>query len=90
MLEYRERANQTSRDPAAPTVATATVHSTQSPAYMSLAAQYGLDDMQFGAVEDSDQQTVEQEYQAYINAVPSKEGTDMLKYWEVGNYLTSE
>jgi len=51
---------------------------------MSLAKQYGLDDMELGASEDVETQTVEQEYQAYITALISIPGTDMLKFWEVG------
>ena len=51
---------------------------------MSLAEQYGLDDMEFGASEDVETQTVEQEYQAYITASISVLGTDMLKFSEVG------
>jgi hypothetical protein len=89
MLDYRERAKQTSRDPAASGVATATIHATQPPTYTSLAAQYGLDDMEFGEAEDADMPSLELEYQTYVSSVPSKPGTDMLKYWEVGNHLTS-
>jgi hypothetical protein len=55
------------------------------PAYMSLAAQYGLSDMDFQSSEDVQGQTVEQEYQSYVTAALSKPGTDMLKFWEVSN-----
>jgi hypothetical protein len=43
--------------------------------------------MQFGAPEDTVGQTLEQEYQSYITAPLSKQGTDMIKFWEVGNNL---
>jgi hypothetical protein len=52
---------------------------------MSLAAQYGLSDMDFQSSEDAQGQTVEQEYQSYVTAALSKPGTDMLKFWEVSN-----
>jgi len=49
-------------------------------AYMPLAAQYGLSDMEFESSEDIQGQTMEQEYQLYVTAAPSKPGTDMLKF----------
>jgi hypothetical protein len=52
---------------------------------MPLAAQYGLSDMEFESSEDVQGQTMEQEYQSYVTAAPSKAGTDMLKFWEVSN-----
>jgi hypothetical protein len=55
------------------------------PKYMSLAAQYGLeDDMNFNDNSGQDEQTVDQEYQAYVMAQCSPKGTDILKFWEVG------
>jgi len=58
---------------------------TRAPAYRSLAEEYGLTDMQFATPEDVEGQTLEQEYQSYVTAPLSKPGTDMLKFWEVGN-----
>jgi hypothetical protein len=55
------------------------------PAYVSLAAQYGLSDMDFESSEDIQGQTVEKKYQPYVTAAYSKPGTDMLKFWEVSN-----
>jgi hypothetical protein len=51
------------------------------PKYMSLAAQYGLeDDMNFNDNSGQDEQTVDQEYQAYVMAQCSPKGTDILKF----------
>jgi hypothetical protein len=84
MAEYRERARGT---PAASSTVTGPTNLVAIPAYASLAEQYGLTDMQFGAPEDTVGQTLEKEYQSYITAPLSKQGTDMIKFWEVGNNL---
>ena len=56
----------------------------EAPKYMSLAAQYGLlDDMDIGDLGQSEQ-TIDQEYQAYMTAPCSLKNTDPLKFWEVG------
>ena len=73
----------------APTAATVTVEPTVAPAYMHLARKYGLADMQLGALRDQNAQTLEQEYQSYITAPLSPEGTDSLRFWEVCNPLFS-
>lgn len=39
--------------------------------------------MWFESLESVEAQTVEQEYQAYVNTPLSKEGTDIVKFWEV-------
>jgi hypothetical protein len=82
MAKYCERARDAG---AASSTVTDPTNSTTIPAYASLAEQYRLTDMQFGTPEDVDEQTLEQEYQSYITAALSKQGTDMLKFWEVGN-----
>ena len=82
MAEYHERARDAG---VASSTVTDPMNSTAIPAHTSLAEQYGLTDMQFGTLEDIDGQTLEQEYQSYITAALSKQGTDMLKFWEVGN-----
>jgi hypothetical protein len=54
--------------------------------FMSLAAQYGfeLEDMNFGnLVRNQHEQTVSQEYQAYVTAQCSQDTVDLLKFWEV-------
>ena len=51
-----------SRDPAVSSAATSTTHLTATPAFTSLAEQYGLADMQFGSVEDGKGQTLDEEY----------------------------
>ena len=90
MLEYREMAKQKALEgQSAPTVAVPGVGTGKTPSYMSLAQQYGYDDddMEFGGPSDAEQ-TVEQEYQAYITAPLSAKYTDILKYWEVSNVIS--
>jgi len=54
---------------------------------MTLAERYGLgDDMNIGGPSDTDQ-TIEQEYQAYVTAVRSS-FTDILKFWEVRFFIS--
>lgn len=67
---------------------TTIVHdSVDLPTYMSLAAQYGLeDDMEIG--QDDNVQSVEQEFQAYVTGALSAKTIDILKYWEVNSNLT--
>ena len=84
MAKYRERIK--ARAPAAATV---TIEPTVAPAYMHLARKYGLADMRLGVSWDQDAQTLEQEYQSYITAPLSPEGTDSLRFWEVCNPLFS-
>jgi len=60
----------------------------QTPAYASLAAQYGLQDMQITDSSSVMDQTVEQEYQSYATAPISSPGTNILKYWEVNHFVT--
>lgn len=81
MLEYRQKIvtedKQSTPDDADPRVG-------DMPVYMSLAAQYGLeDDMTIGH-SGAQEQTVEQEYQAYITAPLSPVKMPILKFWEVG------
>jgi hypothetical protein len=53
-------------------------------AYMELAAQYGLpNDMIIGNPCETQQQTVDQEYQAYVTAPCSPKDVKPLKFWEV-------
>jgi hypothetical protein len=83
MLEYREQkkdALAAASDGAAPMPVAPAPKA--APAFMSLAERYGLPDMGFDA-EDTDEQTVEQEYQSYVTASLSRKGTDILKFWEV-------
>jgi len=80
MAEYRKRAKDTGTVSSTLPNLTATL----APAYTSLAEEYGLTDMQFATLEDVEGQTLEQEYQSYVTGL-SKPGTDMLKFWEVGN-----
>lgn len=61
---------------------------TKLPAYMSLAARYGLmdDDMDVGN-SGTNEQTVEQEYQAYITSPLSPKTSDIIKFWEASNRI---
>jgi hypothetical protein len=56
----------------------------ESPAFMTLDAQYGLtdDDLAIGGT-TTHEQTVEQEFQAYITAPLSPSNMDILRFWEV-------
>lgn len=55
------------------------------PAYMSLSEQYGLVDDDMDIASSVDEQTVEQEYQAYITAPLSPKTIDMVKFWEASD-----
>ena len=85
MAEYRVQAK--ARAPAS-TVVTP-IKSVVAPAYTHLARKYGLADMRLGTSQDSEAQTLEQEYQSYITVPLSIEGADMLRFWEVRNPLFS-
>ena len=54
----------------------------EMPAYMTLGAQYGIAD-EMDIAGNSGQQTIEQEYQAYITAVTSPKTINILGFWEV-------
>lgn len=56
----------------------------QVPAYTTLGEQYGLaDDMHIAGPNIQDQQTIEQEFQAYITSPVSNAATNIIKFWEV-------
>ena len=76
MAEYRVQAK--ARAPAS------TIESTAVPAFTHL-----FHDMQLGASWDSEAQTLEQEFQSYVTAPLSVEGTNLLRFWEVRNILFS-
>ena len=82
MLEYRER-NQ-SQPSESPGVDAASLVTGEMESYMELAAQYGLQDMEIGE-SAGNEQTIEEEYQAYFALSPSPKTTNILKYWEVGD-----
>ena len=54
--------------------------------YLTLTARYGLDDMEIGE-SDGIEQTIEQEYQAYVIAPLSKKDVDIFRFWEVGEFV---
>ena len=82
MIEYRTRATAPEEQPL-PTLQPGG-SGTNLPPYTSLAAKYGLtdDDMDIGNP-GTNEQTVEQEYQAYITAPLSPKTTIIIKFWEV-------
>lgn len=86
MFEYHEKIATSEGEESVQTRSTnATYHSREDmPAYMSLAAQYGLEDMEVGDAGES-VQTVEQEYHAYVTGVLSSKNVDILKFWEVNS-----
>lgn len=53
------------------------------PTYMSLTAQYDLEDNMTIGTSGAQEQSIEQEYQAYITAPLSPKKTPILKFWEV-------
>ena len=55
----------------------------EHPAYINLADQYGVMDMQFATPESVEEQTIEQEFQSFVTAPLSPRGTNTLKFWEV-------
>lgn len=83
MLKYREG----SKEGLAPTpeVDAADSGTEEVEKYFLIAAQYGLD-MDIGESEGIEQ-TVEQEYQAYITAPLSSKTVNILKFWEVGDFV---
>ena len=83
MVEYRKKAttkNDVEEPPTPDDNVTSDVGEVRE-AYMELAAQYELYDMIIGDPGDDPQQTVEEEYRAYVTAPLSK--LPSLKFWEV-------
>ena len=80
MTEYRQRSiTEEDEDVAHPAAQ-------EMPAYMTLAAQYGIEDeMDVGG--NVNDQTMEQEYQAYITAPHSPKNVNIIKFWEVSGDL---
>ena len=83
MFEYREKATTDGEEPRIPDNRASS--RSLRPAYMNLAAQYGLDDdMIIGSPGGDRQHTVQEEYQAYMTAPCSPTDVAPLKFWEVG------
>jgi hypothetical protein len=85
MVEYREQAAAPEEDPSPRIQPGGT--DTNLPSYMSLAAKYGLDDDDKMGIGNrrATEQTVKQEYQAYITSPLSPKSTDIVKFWEESN-----
>jgi hypothetical protein len=83
MIEYRERAK-VRNGTAGTTSAVPDPRPNQPLAFQSLAQRYGLGtDMNFASSNSSDDQSIDQEYQAFTTALISAQGTNTLKFWEV-------
>ena len=54
--------------------------------YALIAAEFGMDNMEIGESRRNEQ-SLEQEYQAYITALLSSKTINILKFWEVANLL---
>lgn len=52
-------------------------------AWGTLADAYGLEEMDPFSQVDPQEQSIEQEYQAYATALQSSKNTDIIKFWEV-------
>ena len=82
MLEYREKATNSDEEPLIPD--NRAYSGDVGEPYMDLAAQYGLgDDMTISNPGDNQQQTIQEEYQAYVTALRSLRDVSPLKFWEV-------
>lgn len=80
MIEYRERSGAPKQ--------TAPVTSSSKglfAGYENLTKQYGLPDMEIVDPMDQEEQTVEQEYQAYITSPVAPTGTCSIKFWQVSS-----
>ena len=86
MLEYRERNQPQPPETLGVDDTSRASRATRKEGYMELAARYGLQDMEIGGSEGKEQ-TVEQEYRAYIALAPPPTVIDILKFWEVGDSL---
>jgi hypothetical protein len=83
MVKYRQDATTetTARSSSQPRAAAAAPLRTLT--YTRLADKYGMSDMRITDPSSLQMQTIEQEFQAYITAQLSVEGTNMIKFWEV-------
>jgi len=85
MTEYRKKAKKAARDnDNDKSLNTKKTASPRIDAYMTLAVQYGLPtDMMIGtSTSGKYQQTVKEEYQAYVMAPRSDRVSDPLMFWE--------
>jgi hypothetical protein len=84
MVEYRERNNKEGPAPTPGADAADVADPVEAAKYLAIAAKYGIDDMEIGE-SMGNEQTIEQEYQAYITAPLASKAINILKFWEVGN-----
>ena len=81
-MEYHQRANPVASE-MGPRPAES---SNRLPAFVSLAQQYGLQDMHVVSSRSTERQTVEQEFQSYTNSQVSSEVAGIIKFWEVSKF----
>jgi hypothetical protein len=84
MYSYRQRAatkatGSSAIHPACPLTST----TPKTEYWEDLTAQYGLDSMDADEANGHTDQTVDEEYSAYVTALLSPKGTDLIKFWEV-------
>ena len=84
MREYRENNESENRLNPAPQGASARA-TRKGDSLANLLTEFGLEDMGISNL-GQNEQTVNQEYQAYVTAQLSE--TDILRFWEVGGYLS--
>ena len=78
MVEYRNQISPEAADQSN------TTHTSKVDTINSLAQLYGLGDMRVRRPQQSQgPQTIEQEYQSYVNGDLWDEGIEVLKFWEV-------
>jgi hypothetical protein len=88
MLEYRERNKK--KAPAQTRAVDAADPGTEKlEKYWSIAAKYGLGEEMGMGVDESggNEQTIDQEYQAYITGTTLRRNVNILNFWEVGDLL---
>ena len=83
MLEYHER---NKRPAPTPEANIADLDTGEMQKFMSIAVKYGINDIDISGSGGNDQ-TLKQEYQVYITALLSSKTVNILKFWEVGDFV---
>lgn len=86
MREYRKRRGVESDPVQTPKANAADKGTAGMDKYLEIAAYYGLNDMEIGESEQTEQ-TVDEEFQAYVTASLSPKNVEILKFWEVNDLL---
>ena len=86
MTKYRERiAAKTDKSTASTSLTSCSVLTAQY--WEDLISTYGLNDADTDPMTNHTVQTVLQEYNAYVMALLSAKGTDIIKFWEVCKFM---